>query len=204
MQRSKLVDDLHILIPPVYEGKDISNATVMVEYILPISREYTPEVLNKSDDLYKGHLEYKLPFDTQLTKEHGDIEIQVTMMMVEMDFTGKVAQWVRKTTPTTITITPLSAWSNQIADVNLTQLDQRLIQMQMQTEALADMALALDMNKADDLSYVDNELQLMSCGRKIGTKVKIDCLAEDGIPIVDFGAAGSDTDPEEGFDAVLF
>ena len=40
MQRSKLVDDLHFLVEPIYKGIDMSDFTVMMEYILPVSREY--------------------------------------------------------------------------------------------------------------------------------------------------------------------
>ena len=78
IQRSKLVDNLHFLVDPTYKGIDMSDFTVMLEYILPVSKEYHTEILVKSDELYKEKLEYKLPFDTSLTKEAGDIEIQLT------------------------------------------------------------------------------------------------------------------------------
>ena len=74
MQRSKLVDSLHFLVDPIYKGINMSDFTVMMEYILPISREYKTEYLVKSDALYKEKLEYKLPFDTCLTKEAGKID----------------------------------------------------------------------------------------------------------------------------------
>ena len=53
MQRSKLVDDLHFLMNPMYKGIDMSDFTVTMEYILPVSREYTTETLVKSAELYK-------------------------------------------------------------------------------------------------------------------------------------------------------
>ena len=53
MQRSKLVDNLHFLVDPIYKGIDMTDFTVMMEYILPVSREYKSEVLVKSDELYK-------------------------------------------------------------------------------------------------------------------------------------------------------
>jgi hypothetical protein len=64
MQRSKLVDNLHFLAEPMYKGIDMSDFTVMMEYIMPVSREYQTEILVRSNELYKGKLEYKLPFDT--------------------------------------------------------------------------------------------------------------------------------------------
>lgn len=132
MQRSKLVDNLHILANPTYKGHDMSGFTLMMEYVLPVSREYHSEILVKSDELYKDRLEYRLPFDTSLTKEAGNIEVQLTFVRVSEDESGNKKQQVRKTTPTVITITPITAWSDLIADSALTAIDQRLIQ----TEAL--------------------------------------------------------------------
>ena len=63
MQRSKLVDSLHFLVSPTYKGLDMTDFTVTMEYILPVSKEYVSEVLVKSEELYKEMLEYKLPFD---------------------------------------------------------------------------------------------------------------------------------------------
>src|SRR5574344_1637821 len=102
MQRSKLVDNLHFLVDPIYKGIDMSDFTVMMEYILPVSREYKSEILVKSAELYKENLEYKLPFDTNLTREAGDIEVQLTFVRVILDADGNNIQQVRKTSPTTI------------------------------------------------------------------------------------------------------
>jgi len=139
MQRSKLVDDLHFLVEPTYKGINMSDFTVMMEYILPISREYKTEILVKSDELYKNQLEYKLPFDTCLTKEAGKIELQLTFSRVILDADGNSIQQVRKTSPVVITIVPISAWSDIIADSALTALDQRLIQVDALLNAVNDM-----------------------------------------------------------------
>ena len=57
MQRSKLVDTLHFLIDPLYNGLDASKFTVRMEYFSPISREPHTELLTLSDELYKEKLE---------------------------------------------------------------------------------------------------------------------------------------------------
>ena len=80
MQRSKLVDNLHFLVDQTYKGVDISDYKVMLEYVLPVSKRYKTEILQKSKDLYKNRLEYLLPFDTVLTSEAGDIEFQLTFI----------------------------------------------------------------------------------------------------------------------------
>ena len=68
MCRSKLVDSLHFLTEPTYKETDMMPFTVTLEYRLPISKEYHIEILDRSEDMYKGMLEYKLPFDSTLTK----------------------------------------------------------------------------------------------------------------------------------------
>ena len=139
MQRSKLVDDLHFLVAPTYKNIDMSDFAVTMEYVLPISREYKTENLVKSDELYKEKLEYKLPFDTCLTKEHGKVEVQLTFTKVALNAEGKSIQQVRKTSPAVITIVPISAWSDMIADSALTALDQRILQTQAMIEAASEL-----------------------------------------------------------------
>ena len=177
MQRSKLVDNLHFLVEPNYKGIDMSDFTVVMEYVLPVSREYKTENLVKSDELYKDMLEYKLPFDTCLTKEAGKIEIQLTFTKVELDAEGLATQYVRKTSPATITIVPISAWSDIIADDALTALDQRIVQTQTMINQLNDMNQQLDDTKADNIIFDKNTrtLQLTSHGNPIGNKVVISC-----------------------------
>lgn len=203
MQRSKLVDKLQFLVDPDYKGIDMTDCTVMLEYLLPISREYKTEILIKSESLYKNKLQYTLPLDTNITKEHGKVELQLTFIKLHMDADGKTSQYVRKTSPTTLTILPIAAWSDIIADSALTTLDQRLIQTQAMLEAANEMNQYLYVSKADDISYDENtnEMQLLAGGNAIGKKIVIKTgLAEleDGVPVIDLnGSVGEDTIPEE-------
>ena len=170
MQRSKLVDSLHFLVDPTYKGIDMSDFTATMEYVMPVSREYKTEALVKSDALYKNKLEYQLPFDTNLTKEAGKIEVQLTFTKVTLDADGRSKQYVRKTSPTTITIVPITAWSDVIADNALTALDQRLIQVDAMINAANEMTNYLDEAKADNI-IVDKEtntIQLTANGMPIG------------------------------------
>ena len=130
MQRSKLVDTLHFLIDPLYNGLDASKFTVRMEYFSPISKEPHTELLTLSEELYKEKLEYKLPIDTTLTKEAGEVEVQLAFTMLEMDEEGNVIQRVRRTSPTTITVTPLSSWSNFPTDDSLNALDTAFLQLE--------------------------------------------------------------------------
>lgn len=173
MQRSKLVDSLHFLVDPIYKGLDMSDFTVMMEYLLPISREYKSEILVKSNALYKEKLEYKLPLDTCLTKEHGNVELQLTLVKVELDADGNSTQYVRKTSPTVLTILPISAWSDIIADSALNAVDQRLIQAEVMLNAMNDMNQYLYETKADNIMYnaEENYVQLTANGQPIGDRI---------------------------------
>lgn len=175
MQRSKLVDNLHFLVEPTYKGIDMSDFTVMLEYLLPVSREYQTEILVKSNELYKEMLEFKLPFDTCLTKEAGHIELQLTFLRVSLDAEGNSIQQVRKVGPATITIVPISAWSNIIADSALSALDQRLIQIDSMLNMANEMNQYLVETKADNIVHdkTTNTLQLTANGQPIGDIVEL-------------------------------
>lgn len=196
MQRSKLVDSLHFLVDPTYKNIDMSDFSVVMEYIMPISREYKTEMLVKSDELYKGKLEYKLPFDTCLTKEHGKIEIQLTFTKVELTPDGDSKQYVRKTSPTTITIVPISAWSDIIPDGALSALDQRMLKLDAQMVAVESYVEYIGSTQVDDLVYNDKDetLQLTANGVGVGNKVSVRDMLDEGIPVVDLGGSGNESD----------
>lgn len=174
MERSKLVNNLHFLANPTYEGMDISDWVVMMEYKLPISKKYKTEFLEKSEELYKNKLEYLLPFDTNLTSEAGDIEIQLTFLKLEMDSEGQTYQRVRKVGPGVIHIIPISKWSDLIPDEALSTLDQRIFALEALNKAMTDrFNTSLD-NKADNITYDDeHRIQLTSNGKPIGNAIKI-------------------------------
>ena len=189
MQRSKLVDSLHFLVEPTYKELNIADFTVTLEYVLPISKKYKVETLIKSDELYKERLEYKLPFDTNLTREYGDIEIQLTFTKVDLDEEGKDIQYVRKTSTTSITIVPMSAWSDVIPDEALTDLDQKILKTDAQIKELRGMQENILVEKADNL-VLDNEnkeLYLTAEGNQIGDKVKLSDLGNEIVQSSDEG-----------------
>lgn len=194
MQRSKLVDNLHFLVDPIYKEHDMSEFTVTMEYLLPVSKELHVEQLTLSDEPYKEKLEYKLPFDTILTKEAGKIEVQLTFTKIEMDEDGKTTQYVRKTSPASITIVPISAWSDIIADSALNMIDQKLLETQGMIKALETLNQEAYDKKADNIVFNDNKIQLVANGELIGDPVSldeahnqlIDDSADGNIKVVEF------------------
>ena len=211
MQRSKLVDTLWFLVNPVYKECNMTNFTVLLEYVLPISKKYCSEVLRLSDERYEEYLKYLLPFDTKLTSEAGKIELQLTFALADLDEKGNAIQRVRKTDTINVDIIPISAWSDIIPDSALSAIDQRLIKTDAQIKALEEVSCLLSDTKADNLRYDknSNELQLLSGSKEIGNKITIKhCNEElkDGIPIVNFNDVSYDdenTDNSQSTDNVV-
>lgn len=205
MQRSKLVDNLQFLVCKFYNEEDMSDYTVQLEYVLPCSKRYCTEILELSNEMYKDHLRYLLPFDTKLTSEHGEIEIQLTFVKTELDVNGKGIQRVRKTSTTKINIVPISAWSDIIPDSALSAIDERLIKLDAQMRGMDEYLNVLDSNKVDNLVYNSEEdtLHLMAGDKVIGDKVSVKEMLEDGIPVVDLDSengsdSGNSPDEENG------
>lgn len=194
VQRSKMVDDLHFLMAPSYKGKDMTKFTATMEYILPVSRELHTDTLAQSKELYKGQIEYKLPFDTNLTKEAGDIELKLTFTCVEMDVDGVLHQYVRKTTSTFVKIVPVEAWSNIVPDSALEALDQRLLVTEAMIKELSELSQILDDTKADNIKYdtTDSTIQLVANGVPIGDKIVISTNGGTGVNAIQKMLLGDD------------
>ena len=175
IQRSKLVDNLHFLVNPTYKGFDMTNFTAVMEYVTPVSRELHTEFLTKSQELYKGMIEYKLPIDTTITKEAGTFELKLTFTYVEMDADGQIYQHVRKTTPTGITIVACPAWCDVVPDSALSALDQRIIGLEALIHALDDESQLLYETKADNIMLNEDGkyIQLTANSIPIGDKIMI-------------------------------
>lgn len=188
MQRQKLVNKFVFIVDPIYNGIDMTDSTVMLEYLLPVSRKYETEILVLSEDRYNDcFLQYELPLDTKLSSEAGKIELQLTFVKTEIDEYGNGTQRVRKTSSTTIDIIPITAWSDIIPDNALSGLDQRLIKLDSQMRAMSEYMNVLDDSKVDSIIYNEKEdtLQLSANGVGIGNKISVRDMLDDGIPVID-------------------
>lgn len=130
MQYSNLCDKFQFLIPTVIGENDMTAFdTVMLEYLSPVSHIYRTDFLERSDDLYKEHLQYLLPADTKITAEVGDLELQLTFYKAEMTPDGEVQTPIFKTQSCIVKIIPVANWSQFISSEAFTELDQRIAQL---------------------------------------------------------------------------
>lgn len=202
MQRSKLVDDIWILVNPNYKFNDMSLFSVMMEYVLPVSKKYHTIELVKDEEGYKEYLKYVVPLDTNLSSEAGDVEFQLTFAFAGLDPEGEGVQKVRKTKTAKLHITPIAAWSDIIPDDALNSLDQRIIKIDAQIKHLGEVSDVLNKTKADNIKYDEdkNSLRLTANGNEIGDKVTLKdrTYDEDGVPVVDLDSTGDDGDEPNG------
>ena len=200
VQRSKLIDDFEILVNPIYNGRDLTNCTALLEYVKPVSNEYKIEVLVKSEEGYKEFARYILPVDTEFTKEAGSLKMQLSFIYVDIDADGNQVQYVRKTSPTLkVEIVPIDEWFNVIPDGALSSIDQRIIKQDAQLKMMADLVGTMSDNMVDDLKYDEKSdtLQLQSGGYGVGSKISVKEMLDDGIPVVELDSDG-DSDLNHG------
>lgn len=195
---SKLVDTLWILVNPIYQEQDLSNATITMEYVLPISKKYGLKFLRlvgKHQEYFKYMLPEEDEINSDLTSEAGNIEIKLTFTYITEDSNGKLTQHVRKTTTATITVVPNAEWGNLIPDSALEVLDQRLIKLDAQTKMLGEYAEFLNQTRVDNLLYNDDNetLQLQANGSPVGSPVSVRDMLDDGIPVVDMDSISGDS-----------
>lgn len=212
MQREKLFNKLWILVPPHYNGYDMSRCTVTMRYLMPVSKEFKTETLVLSDERYEEYLKYTLPIDTCFSKEWGDIELNLTFTMLDAEqFTDengrlvhRIVQRVRKTENHILTITKLPDWDSVVPDSALSALDQRILKQDAQIKALAQLAENFENSKVDNLVYnsVEETLQLTANGVGIGDKVSVRDMIDDGLPVVDFNSgSGAVENPDDVYDS---
>ena len=187
----KLVDKVQFILPQSYEEIDLTNknVSIILKYVDQEGNAQS-EFLVKDDELYKdNYVRCELPIDTNITKFAGNITLHLTIIYLDVE--NQINQ-VMHSSETILTISPLKDMYVNINDKSLEILDQKIIELQASIEAANILNESIDKNKADDLSYEDNTLQLMSNGKKIGTPQTLDQLNE--FEIVNFD---SDDSPDE-------
>lgn len=150
MNGSKNIDELHFLVKPIYYGIDMTELSVVLTYILPVSKERKTLTLTKSEELYKDRLEYKILLDNDenyITSEVGEVKLWLT-------FLDNDKNTVRYTTPTIIAVYPTEDTTDEPSKPTETQVVDNLY---------------LDKNT--------NSLYLTSNGTTVGEPISINDLS---------------------------
>ena len=173
-QREKLADKIQILIPPNYGELDLNEFTATLKYVDQANVPHA-EILKKDCELYKEHIRYVLPVDTELTQYAGDITIRLTFTKTDMEV-KKV--FVVHTGELVIKISPLKDYYSFVPDESLEFVDQIVSDLQNKISALDKIADIYDKTKADNIQIKNGKtLQLLSNHIPIGDEVTV--IGED-------------------------
>ena len=206
VQRTKNAHTIRILATNEYNGTKMNECSAILFYRLPVSGEWKSFDLTPSEDLYKGtHVEYQFSADTWLTKEYGDVQIEVRFYNATMNGNIQIDQYVRKATNGTIHISQSQDWASGIADSLLDTLDQRIIQLMMAQNRQDEMIAESIMHSASSIQKDEssNEIYLVNnLGEKMGTGVVDETSDPDGVPVVEL-TSESDIPDDGTFDNVV-
>lgn len=183
-QRENLTEKIQFLIPEYYNEIDLKEYTAVLKYI-DTSNISHAEILEKDEELYKGKIRFVLPINTELSKISGDISIRITFTKIDMD---TQTQYVLHTGENCITISPLKDYYTFIPDESLEFIDQLVGNLEAKIEATERIAETYDKEKADDITYDNNNIQLTSNGKKIGNPITISdgSITTNGFNVIEF------------------
>ena len=194
VERSNYVDNIQIIVAKLYKEQiDMSEATVYMEYTLPISKkikitQLIPNNLEFKDD----YIQYIVPAEANLTAEAGDIEVSFTFLKLISNEDDSVNPYVRKTQSGIIHISPLAAVAKFDPSEMLDDIDQRLLQwiaLQQDMKALSESTyneMVTDIHINDDKKLILTKRD----GQDTGNGVEIENLSKH---IVD-SVSGEDPD----------
>lgn len=193
MQRSNF-NNIQILIPSLFKGIDISDATLWLKYILPVSKKIRMVRLTLKNSNYRGNfLQYIIPANTLLTAEAGEVEITVTIVkLVYEEDTDTKKAGVETTKVGFIKITPIAQWLNFDPDEMLDPIDQRLIMLEARQKDQDALNQEMFESIARDIviDKDNNKLKLDSNSGLIGDGVDLNELTT----IIETAIVGEDLD----------
>lgn len=181
MEKSKLVDTLQFIVEKTYNDFDMSTFDLVMEYISPISKTVHIETLTIADNNYKDlYLSYRMPVDTNITAECGNVNFSLSFMKADIDLEGVARQYVRRIENSYIKVIPIETWF-AAPDEALTQLAELYLANKQSINALQDIANIMVENSVNDikLDAPNGELYLVHDDTKIGNGIAISDLGDE-------------------------
>lgn len=202
MEKSNCVDEIQIIVNKLYKAQvDISDATIYMKYVLPVSHKIkmTRLTLSETDEV-NAILYYKIPVTAYIAAEPGDIEVSFTFIkLVHDELSNTTTSYIRKTESGIIHITPLAQFDTFEPSEMFTEIDQRLIAMEARQKDLQSLSQAVYDNMATDikLDKESKKVTLINSNGDIG----------DGITVPDLSSAIAEeltgVDPDGNQDGVV-
>lgn len=162
IERSNYVDNIQIVVAKLYrEQIDMTDATVYMKYILPISGKIKMTQLIVNDSAYENdYLQYIIPAEAYLTAEAGDVEVSFTFLKLVQNEDESTTSYIRKTQSGIIHIASLAAFDKYEPSEMFDEIDQRLLVLDAKLK---------DLNAINEAIYngMVKDIKLDTDGRKI-------------------------------------
>lgn len=169
-QRETGVDKIQFLLPQKYEDVDIKTCIILLKYTDQGNVAHSKK-LSIDEDFYKDMVRCTLDVDLDLTSFAGDIVASLSFL--RLNTLNELHEEVLHSGEVVITISPLKDLYSFVGEDSLQLIDKKMLELEAKAKALEIMANSYDENKADDLSYNKNKLQLTAKGKPIGKSVEI-------------------------------
>lgn len=197
-QRENAVDKIQFLLPQTYEDLNLSEFEVVVKYVDQGNVAHS-EILELQEELYKEKLQYILPVTTKITQFAGDVKLCLSVLNVNLDNDEK--EEVLHTGETIINVKSIDDIFAFTPKESLETIDKKILELQVAIKANTMIAESIDQNKANDLSYENNTLQLLANGKPIGTSHILDQQTE--FDVVEFGNSDDPNEPDSDADTFI-
>lgn len=197
-QRQSLVDEMQILLPSTYDAVDLTLFDVTIEYIDAANNAHM-EQLVKDDELYNDtFIRCTMDLDSKFTYMAGDVIMKLTLTHVD-ESEGK--KYILKTGELVVTIQKLNDYFAYVDSDSISSIDQKIMELQAETDKLAAIAEIYGEKQPDDLVMSDTALlQLSANGTVIGNGVQLaepvdeDDEKDDGV--IDLNSENSNEDDQ--------
>lgn len=168
-QKEKVVDVISWYLPATYQDIDLTPFTVTLYYTTQTNDAYT-EILVAQESDKEGFLLYKLPVDTKFTASAGDIVLELSLTWLDED---AGIQYVLHSSQLTISVMKWEDFFAFYPDDSLSKIDQKILELQNETERLKSVADELELTVPDDLKLDEDVLHLSKDGNAMGSGVEV-------------------------------
>ena len=192
-QQESMVDRIQFLIPPEYNGVDLTDYIVTLKYVDPNGNFHT-ETLDKDVDMYKDYTRYVLPVTTKFTAVAGQLTIRLTLIKFSQD-DGVTEIDKLETNSTTVTIRRPEGFTDY---VNFEDIEAYKAQINSLNKEMSDMyeniPNDLEIGEGENLHLVHDDKQIGK-GVEILQPVQFDELDDQNDGIVDVDNLKPDPEP---------
>lgn len=215
-QREANIDVFNLYIPEKYDDKDISDCTVVMQYIDPgnVAHSETLDKVTELDDdtglIKEGYSLYWLPIDTKFTAVAGNIRMQLMLTDMDQDNNQTV---IMRSSELTIPVLTVSDYFAYVDDSSLSAIDNRIAELKALAEELENTEGRLDKTIPTDLTMDKDFIKLKTeDGTAIGDGVELNAGGYEVDPVDDgiadlsaidgSGSEGQGSDPDNVDDGV--